>query len=182
MIRAVMRQLSPHMYTLLDGLAEASVKVVKDVVFLEIQASNQPRTVPDLEVLKLVGYMLRMKMRGNPSVMHRALIVVKDIQCALHLVHSYDAMEINSKPVMHERVGSRRAVRMRVAAYHGGHTAYPPVPADTLMQFNAPKQPNPIHCLIQIGKLGEGYDQPRISVVGICTNMCSPNKAWERLF
>ena len=76
MIRAVMRQLSPHMYTLLDGLAEASVKVVKDVVFLEIQASNQPRTVPDLEVLKLVGYMLRMKMRGNPSVMHRALIVV----------------------------------------------------------------------------------------------------------
>lgn len=40
-----------------------------------------------------------------------------------------------------------------------------------LDRFKITSVPDPIHVLVQCAKLGEGYDQPNISVVGICSRV-----------
>ena len=40
-----------------------------------------------------------------------------------------------------------------------------------LQNFQLTSSDHPIHILVQCAKLGEGYDQPNISVVGICCNI-----------
>jgi len=162
-------QLTP--FNLLDGLVD---NIVKGVVCLEIQTRERidRRRIelsPQLQVLILIGDILRTKMGGHPSIMHRALVVVKDIDAAIDLEQAYNSIPVANKPMV-------CGVRMRVARYHGSSPAHAPVPEGTLNNFSLPNQPHPIHCLIQVQKLNEGYDQPSISVVGVCTPIRSANK------
>lgn len=169
-------QLSP--YNLLHGMEEPTV--VKSVVFLEIQQAvrRQPddltkqekRKRAGLQVLMLVGDILRKKMSGNPSIMHRALLVVKDVESALDLVKAYNDLDRAQKPQV------QQGVKMVVDAYYGPRPDRAGVSQVVLNRFRLPNQPAPVHCLVQISKLAEGYDQPNISAVGVCMNINSPNK------
>lgn len=163
-------QLSP--YTLLDGMAEQP-PVVKGFVFLEIQKPERRRPrdpSAGLQALMLAGDVLRYKMGGNPSMMHRALAVAKNVECATDLLHEYNGLPLDRRP----RVLGEPMV---VAVYHGKSADYPAVSEDVLDQFRVHNQPNPVHLLIQCSKLSEGYDQPTISVVAICMNIgASGNK------
>merc|ERR1719262_1277339 len=45
-----------------------------------------------------------------------------------------------------------------------------------LDRFKVMNCDRPVHCLIQCQKLGEGYDQPNISVAGICSGITTMAK------
>jgi len=154
-------------YSLIDA-HEEQPQVVKGVVFLNINVNPEGQTSASwkLEVLQLVGNTLRSKMDAQPHIEHRALILVKDTAKAMELVTSYNALA--NKPE------ARPGVPIVVESYFnskGPHHPSNEEMASRLNHFRITSDPNPIHVLVQCAKLGEGYDQPNISVVGICSKI-----------
>ena len=153
-------------YTLLDAHEH---NVVKGVVFLNINThpEGQPAGISwKIDVLKLVGDTLRSKMDAQPHIEHRGLIMIKDTATAQALVDEYNAL--TDKPL------ARLGVPIVVESYFNPTNPTHPSVAEMkkrLHRFQITSAPNPIHVLVQCAKLGEGYDQPNISVVGICSNV-----------
>ena len=167
------RSLTP--YTLINGREDG---ITKSVVFMEIQkrtASNeevaQTAMECNLEVLMLVGEMLKEKMRKQHHLPHRALIIIKNRALADALAEMYESLPENMKPEV------RPGVKMVCAAYHGGGDAANKAKMQSILDnFQKKGAEEPVHCLIQCQKLGEGYDQPNISVAGICSGITRVSK------
>jgi len=136
---------------------------------------------PGVQVLLLVGDMLASKMGGvNTPVPHRALCIAVDSASAESLVDQYNALPDEQKPMV--RPNQPMVVKAYYALNDLGKDRYGAADFDKLMnaRLNDFEQPTadvdrpvgdgigPIHCLIQCKKLGEGYDEPKISVTGIC--------------
>ena len=156
-------------YTLIDAHED---NVVKGVVFLNINTHPEGQSGANgqiswkLDVLKLVGDTLRSKMDAQPHIEHRGLILINNTAAAQALVEAYNGLP--NKPQ------ARLGVPIVVESYFNPSGPAHPSIAEMqtrLNRFKITSDPNPIHVLIQCAKLGEGYDQPNISVVGICSNV-----------
>ncbi|KAL3921398.1 MAG: hypothetical protein SGPRY_004918 [Prymnesium sp.] len=152
-------------YTLIDA---HEALVVKGIVFLNINVHPEGQTQASwkLDVLQLVGSTLRSKMDAQPHIEHRALILVKDTAPAMELVAAYNALP--NKPE------ARPGVPIVVESYFNSQGPQHPSNEEMesrLDRFRITSDPDPIHVLVQCAKLGEGYDQPNISVVGICSKI-----------
>jgi hypothetical protein len=90
------------------------------------------------------------------------------------LVQAYNNLPDEQKP--HVLPG----VPMVCAAYYtaegGVHSQANEEMDDRLERFKIISHQNPVHCLVQCQKLGEGYDQPNISVAGLCAGITKLSK------
>jgi len=121
-------------------------------------------------VLKLVGNLLESKMSTQHHITHRGLIIITRTADADALLDAYQALPEAEKPKIN-------GVSMVCATYYsaaGG--AIQEQMEDKFERFKIISSQDPIHCLIQCAKLGEGYDQPNISVAGICSGITVVSK------
>ena len=130
--------------------------------FLEVSPSSSPAR----NTSGFIGDTLRSKMDAQPHIEHRGLILINNTAAAQALVEAYNLLP--NKPQ------ARPGVPIVLESYF--NPVAPDHPSKVEMQtrlnrFKITSDPNPIHVLIQCAKLGEGYDQPNISVVGICSNV-----------
>lgn len=96
---------------------------------------------------------------------HRALIFCCNKFDAWKLKAEYDALAEDLKPKIEGKP-------MRVGVFlNEVEDTKRRWMQELLNQFQNPSAANPIHCMIQLGKLAEGYDQQNISVAGICKNV-----------
>jgi len=90
------------------------------------------------------------------------------------LVQAYNNLPDEQKPQV------QPGVPMVCAAYYtaegGVHSQANEEMEERLQRFKIISHPNPVHCLVQCQKLGEGYDQPNISVAGICAGITKLSK------
>jgi superfamily II DNA or RNA helicase len=138
----------------------------KKVVFLEIDHSDSLQA--NFEILHLVGDMMVSKMMRLPHFGHAGMITVQTPADAKALQLLYDNQPDETKP----RVSRVDAVThtLVVKAVYGPEEGMPAdVAADILTNFKLGRYaPDPVDIVVMCQTLVEGFNLPRVSVLGIC--------------